>query len=260
MNLPLARRLAAPLNCRHCQTPLDDLVRRRGLDVCGAARCRHRSDVEHTAALQARIGTLALAAAAAQLPHLAAPPARLVWLQPNEPRLVPLTESARQEHRAQLEAIAAEGRAIDQDALAAHTAVEGQPQGAHLCAHCRGRCCQHGAPWNAFIDIHLLQAWQAEQPGATLADAVQAYTQMLPAAHVHGACLYQTDQGCAMPRQRRAAICNGFACPALEAVQQAAQADPQVAVLALTLHHNRVQRAAVVHAQGCDPVPLPRPD
>ena len=256
VNLPLTR-AAAPLHCRHCQTPLSELARRRGLQVCDAAGCRHRSDLEQTAALQVQLGRLALAAAAAQLPHLPVPVTRVLWLQHSEPQLVPLSESRRQAHLAHLEAVAHESRSIDQQALAAHTAVEGLPQGEQLCAHCRGRCCQHGGPWHAFIDIHSLLSWQEQHPGATRAEAVQAYMQMLPAAHVHGACLYQTEQGCAMPRERRAAICNGFACPPLQEVQRAAQADPQVAVLALTLHRNEGQRAAVVHARGCEAVQLP---
>jgi len=98
--------------------------------------------------------------------------------------------------------------------------------------------------------VTLLEQWQREHPTSTLQDAIDAYMSMLPEAHVRDACLYQTATGCAMPRERRAEICNGFACDPLEDVQRAAASDPSAAFLAITFHKNRVQRAAVIEADA----------
>ena len=73
---------------------------------------------------------------------------------------------------------------------------------------------------------------------------------MLPPEHVRGACLYQTATGCAMPRERRADICNGFECDALQQVRRAAEAAPASAVLAITFHRDYIERAAVIEADA----------
>jgi hypothetical protein len=88
---------------------------------------------------------------------------------------------------------------------------------------------------------------------------VDAYVAMLPAEHVRGACLYQTAAGCAMPRERRADICNGFACEALQQVQHVAKRAPAAAVLAITLHGDRAERAAVITADATHTIALQTP-
>ena len=148
---------------------------------------------------------------------------------------------------------------IDPSRLAPSTADDKHPQGARLCGQCRGRCCSIGARWSAFIDLTVLQRLQQEQPGRSLADAIEAYLSMLPAEHVQGACLYQTATGCAIPRERRADICNGFACDALQQVQRIAQTDPARAVVAITFHRDQVERAAVIDAGATHALSLEPP-
>jgi len=67
---------AAPANtvCRHRGAVLDALTRRRGIDYCGAARCRHQAGQAYTAGLKQALSTAALAAARSQL-QLREPPA-----------------------------------------------------------------------------------------------------------------------------------------------------------------------------------------
>ena len=139
-------------------------------------------------------------------------------------------------HLAHLQAVVADGIVIDRSRLAAFTAVPGLPQADRLCAHCQGHCCQHGLGWHAFMDLRSLQRWVDTQCGATLADAVAHFMAQVPAEHADGGCLYQGAAGCVLPRDQRADICNGFACPSLQAVQQATLQDPQATVVALTVH------------------------
>jgi hypothetical protein len=251
---------AAPANtCRYCAAPLDGLAQRRGTHICGAARCRHQAAHAHTVGIKEKLRAAAPAAACSQVPHLERDPAALVWLEHCEPQIVPVSEHDREHHRAYLESVIAERIGIDRSRLAGSTADDIHPQGARLCGQCRGRCCAHGAKWRAFIDLPVLEQWQQEHPSRSLADAVDAYVSMLPAEHVQGACLFQTAKGCAMPRNRRADICNGFACEALEQVQRVARTDPACAVVAITFHKDHVERAALIEADQTHPLALETP-
>jgi hypothetical protein len=238
--------------CRHCGAALDALAQRSGRGVCGAAACRHAAATAHAQRLREATAQRALQLTAQHQP----PPALVVWLQHHEPVLVPLGDEERQQHQAYLAAVVHDGIVVDTDKLAAHTADDSHPQGGRLCGQCRGRCCEAGAGWRAFIDLPLLQRWCAEHEGATLEEAQQAYLALLPPEHVQGGCLYQTAQGCAMPRERRAGICNGFACEPLQQVQQLAAADAAATVVAITFHRDQVERAAVIGADHTRPLAL----
>jgi hypothetical protein len=252
---------AAPANtrCRYCDAALDALTRRRGADICGAARCRHDAAQAHSSKLREALRITAPAAACSQLPHLQEAPAVVVWLQHCETQTIAVTEDEREHHRAYLESVVADSMVIDYSRLAEFSAAEMHPHGARLCGECRGRCCQAGAGWGAFIDLTVLQRWQQEQPECSLADAVEAYLSMLPEKHVQGSCLYLTAAGCAMPRERRADICNGFACDALTQVQRAVDADPARSVLAIKFHRDTVERAAVIEADATYALALESP-
>lgn len=236
-----------PPSCRYCAAPLNALSRVVGADSCDAAPCRHQAALAKTTQLKQRIAAQALAQE---------PAAQVVWLKHCEPQMVAVTESSKSEHLAFLESVLANGYITDTSALAPSTADDRHPQGARLCTQCRGSCCEHGAGWHAFIDLTLLQRWQEQHADSTVQDAVQAYMGMLPESHVHGSCVYQSALGCAMPRQHRADICNGFACDALQATQRAAAVDPQARVIAITFHRDQVERAAVIGGAETRQMPL----
>lgn len=245
--------------CRHCGVPLDALARRRGLAICGAAQCRYKEDAAHTAKIKQALADSAPAAARNQL-QLREVPVAIVWLKHCEPQMAAVEEDDRTQHRAWLEEAVTDRRAIDRERLSDLTADDRHPQGARLCAQCRGRCCEHGAQWRAFIDFTVLSRWQQAHPESSLADAVDAYMSLLPAEHVQGACLYQTASGCAIPRESRADICNGFACDALERVQREARCNPGSATIAITFHRDQVERAAVIGADATQAITLSAPN
>ena len=210
--------------------------------MCDAAPCRHCEEQQRLQRIREATAQAALAQTGRD--------ALVVWLQPNEPLLQDLDDTERQAHRAFLEAVVAESRVIARDRLAGHTADDTHPQGAHLCGQCRGHCCRHGAAWQAFIDVALLQRWQRAHADAPPGAAIDYYVAALPDHHVQDSCLYQTERGCALPREHRADICNGFACAPLQQVQRSAAEAPQRPVLALTFDRDRVQRAAGITAEG----------
>ena len=246
-----------PTHCRHCGAALDALTRLRRTGVCGTAKCRHAAAASHLTESKSRLHEQAKTLVQAQWPGLSAQGLGVVWLRANDPELVAVTEADRTEHAAYLQQVLTEGLLIDPERLSAPSRSVASPAGARLCGQCGGRCCQHGAGWHAFIDLDLLQRWQRQHPGSGPADAVASYMGYLPERHVFGACLYQTEQGCAMPRQQRANICNDYACDALEALQQGHAENPANAMLALTVHNDRVQRAAVIQASATHPLQWP---
>ncbi|HLK36123.1 MAG TPA: hypothetical protein VKU41_05180 [Polyangiaceae bacterium] len=241
-------------HCKHCGKELDAHTRRMGGRHCRSAACLHREALAHTEQLKRGLSVSAIAAARVHLPLLRRPPTVVVWLEHYEPRMVDVTAEDRRDHRRYLESVVAEGTVIDRLRLASPTADDGAPQGAGLCGQCRGRCCAHGAGWHAFMDRTLLQQWQDKHPGSSPVEAAEAYLELLPERHVEGACLYQTAAGCAIPREHRAWICNGFACAPLQEVQRLASQDAQAAVVAVTFHRDVVERAAVIDADGVTPL------
>jgi hypothetical protein len=243
-------RIDPPWTCRHCGKELDLHTRLTGGVHCRSAPCLHREAAARTARLKQALSVSAFDDARTQLPQLRKPPRVVVWLQHCEPKLVDVSADDCERHRSYLESVVTERMVIDRSRLATPSADDSRPQSARLCAQCRGRCCVHGAAWHAFIDLPLLQQWQQERPGSSLGDAVAAYVALLPERHVAGACLYQTASGCAMPRAQRAWVCNGFACEPLQQLQRLAREDAQVAVVALTFHHDAVERAAVIDVDG----------
>ena len=259
--LPEQPSTPAPTTCGHCGQALGRLAQLQRATHCRSAPCLAKAAQARGAQQQAALGALALQAAGAALGASDAKPPTLVFLQPWQPVQVPVTDAQRQSHHAYLLTVAAEGTVIDDTRLAAHSAVDGLPQADRLCAHCRGHCCQHGLGWHAFMDLRSLQRWasaQADEPdGATLADAVAHFMAQVPAEHADGGCLYQGEQGCVLPREQRADICNGFACPSLQAVQQATLQDPQAAVVTLAVHAGQAQRVALISASNTQPLSLP---
>ena len=239
---------AQPAACRHCGAPLDALARTRGLTHCPLAACRQAADAARTATLRATLARKAQDEVARRklLPQGAGADLPVVWLQHWDAAPVPLGDDERAAHRAFLESAWAEGLRHDPARHAALTAQGDPPQGRHLCAECQGACCRLGGSTHAFIDATLLQRWLDDHPGASPADAVQAYLDTLPPQHLGGGCLYQTAGGCALPRERRADICNGYACAPLRSVQQRAAQHPGQAFVSLVLDRNQVVHAAVI--------------
>lgn len=254
-SLPTTPHGAAPARCAHCGQPLSTLLRQQRATHCRAAPCLASADQARAAQRRAQLAAQASAAAAHQHPAGQAP-ARVAFLQPWSAVQLPVTPTQRSSHLAHLQAVVADGIVIDRSRLAAFTAVPGLPQADRLCAHCQGHCCQHGLGWHAFMDLRSLQRWVDTQCGATLADAVAHFMAQVPAEHADGGCLYQGASGCVLPRDQRADICNGFACPPLQAVQQATLQDPQATVVALTVHAGQAERVVLISASATLPLSL----
>ncbi len=234
--------------CRHCGTALTPLQQRQG-GLCGAAACRYRETQARWRRLTVTVGQAALDAAATLRPAPTRP--ALLWLRAGETRLVPLSAQRREAHRAHLQALI-DGPA-DESVQPLAPAAPASTLGAQewrLCAQCRGRCCTQGGPAHAFMTLPQLLRWQKAHAGRTLQDAVDAYMSCLPARHVRHACVYQGAQGCVLPREERADICNSYACDPLLQVQAELKDDPQAAFVAVTMEGDVVVRRGLIQADG----------
>ena len=238
------------LRCRHCGLFLTELARRSGDTLCSAAACRHRALQDQENERRAVLAVGAVGTAQAQHPQN--PPPQVVWLESGQRTLVPVTDDDRQFLRTQIEAALQGGTVFDFPAPALTDAVPAQS--GRLCAQCAGSCCAYGAAAHGFIDRVVLQRWQDQHPGSTTADAIASYINRLPAEHVRYGCLFQTAQGCTIPRELRADTCNHYACLALQQLRLMLNPGTQHAVVALTLDHGRLERAALIDAKSTRPL------
>lgn len=250
--------------CRLCGCALTPLQRVRG-DVCDAMDCRRRAtDARLRGELDAALDAARERAAAQwQAPRLRDAP--VVWLIDHDSALAPVTPAELAEQRAYLMglACAAEGPDPMPDAIDAPTidgtgtaaAPAGPTAGNQLCALCSGRCCRLGGQQHAFLRGAPLRRWLSRHAGATWADAVEHYLNLVAARHVDGSCLHHGERGCTLPRDMRADICNEFACMPLERVEALGAADPDVAVMVGVARRFELRRAALVSAHGARALP-----
>ena len=113
-----------------------------------------------------------------------------------------------------LDAVIAEAFAVDVPEEAdEHSDPSPEPaRVAAGCATCQGHCCLLGAGRMAFVEAETIQMHRARIPGLTPDGARSIYTDALPETSTNEGCLFQTERGCALPRERRAGICNRFRC------------------------------------------------
>ena len=119
---------------------------------------------------------------------------------------------------AHLDAVIAEAFAADvpQDAAGHNDPSPEPPRVSAGCATCQGHCCLLGAGRMAFVEADTIRMHRARIPGLTPEGARAIYADALPETSTEEGCLFQTERGCALPRERRAGICNRFRCWQLE--------------------------------------------
>jgi hypothetical protein len=94
------------------------------------------------------------------------------------------------------------------------------------CAACRGMCCRTGGE-HAYIRSDTMVAYLRRYPTHDDDTIVAHYrTYRRPRTMTHG-CVFQVDDGCALPRDLRGSTCNTFYCTGLNMIRgQYAPGDP----------------------------------
>ena len=251
-------------SCLHCQQPLGALTLARGLMRCDAAACRAKDSQQALEKRWAAVANEALATAAretaASLKPLTSAPRAVLWLEHGGRTLAPVNDR----DRAFLAARWLQSWHADEgiDYGGHDTAVDLPAAAQALCGYCGGRCCAYGSGQAAFVDAPTLRRWLVAHPGASVEDAIADYLAYLPAQHVEGQCCFQSDQGCTLPREHRADVCNQYRCAALSQLGLATDADADASAVVLTRNGWRLQAAAVfsqgvatplVGLQACEP-------
>jgi hypothetical protein len=126
---------------------------------------------------------------------------------------------------------------VPRDDLSARAELERDetPLTATACAACRGLCCGGGGT-TAHLQPADIARWRQRAPAATAAEVVDWYLGRLPAETVAGACVFQAEGGCALPRDRRSDRCNSHYCRPLQSLRERVDAlgqegDPMVVMI-----------------------------
>ncbi|PTX64753.1 hypothetical protein C8N31_11522 [Sulfitobacter mediterraneus] len=80
------------------------------------------------------------------------------------------------------------------------------------CIACQGDCCLQGGNRHAFIKKKVIDYFRWSNPEATADEIIETYLEHIPQQSTSGSCVYHGVQGCTLPRNHRANICNSFQC------------------------------------------------
>ena len=85
------------------------------------------------------------------------------------------------------------------------------PAVVNACSTCRGQCCKQGGD-HAFLVADYLAWRMLQQPRATVEELKSEYLERIPTEHYPDSCLFQSPDGCVLPRSIRGPTCNWFEC------------------------------------------------
>jgi len=85
----------------------------------------------------------------------------------------------------------------------------------HLCTMCKGGCCASGKE-HAYLSVFSMRRYMDNNPDLTAEDILNLYISHITTESVHNSCINQTTSGCALPRELRSDICNGYYCDPLK--------------------------------------------
>jgi hypothetical protein len=120
-----------------------------------------------------------------------------------------------------LEADAPAGDASNKDYSIRQTQEQAESAALNAtCIACQGDCCTQGASRKAFLTKDTIEYLYWRNETLTPEDIVQTYLSFLPGESVVSSCVYHGSQGCVVPREYRADICNSFQCTFRVSLQQ----------------------------------------
>ncbi len=263
-----------PQRCLHCDGELTPHQRYAG-GVCSDWKCRQAQlDADIDRERDRANGVLARrdAATATTAEHSVVVPARPSRLRPlsarrrseflgNLDEILTEIETSREETRPDRgtaaiaqdpaeDASRACGGAVTQDRSAPEN-TGGSPAAPDLalsvCAACQGACC-HAGGTHAFLTAPRVEEILARDR-VPAKDLRRYYEEMLPERSVGGSCVFHTQTGCALPRDRRAYKCNEYECDGLKRARTFFE-EGVAAVHVVRREDRTIQDSAVVSADG----------
>ncbi len=128
------------------------------------------------------------------------------------------------------------------------------------CACCQGSCCRGGAHTHAYLGVETLQRYMAAHPDQSPGKVLANYMRHIGDETCTGSCVYHRVDGCSLPREMRAAICNEFYCRGLREFQANAPATGPVRGFFIATSDDVIQRAALVDEEQMLLIPAPPAD
>jgi hypothetical protein len=135
-----------------------------------------------------------------------------------------------------------------------------QAASSNACACCQGSCCRGGAYTHAYLGVETLQRYRANHPDQSPRQILAAYMRHIADETCEGSCVYQRADGCSLPRDMRANICNEFYCGGLQEFRANTPATGPVRGFFVATTDDAIQRAALVHEEQRLMVPAPPAD
>jgi len=135
-----------------------------------------------------------------------------------------------------------------------------QAASGQACACCRGSCCQGGGFTHAYLEIATIQRYRTAHPHQHPRQVLAAYMNYVGDETAEGSCVYHRTDGCSLPKEMRADICNDFYCGGLQDFRQSVMADSPVRGFFVAATEDTIHRAALVHENQALMVPAPTTD
>lgn len=79
------------------------------------------------------------------------------------------------------------------------------------CGLCKGGCCTQGYD-HAYLTAATFYRFMQLEPSLSPTMIMQEYLGRLPEESIAGSCLFHTQTGCALTREMRSDVCNGYLC------------------------------------------------
>jgi hypothetical protein len=228
--------------CSVCARPLTD--QELASRVCSAGACRHEWIIARVQRRRLALAEHAHAfrATAAATARIDAPDRFAIGIVPKlYARISRLPARRRRIIAAHLETLArqaaelrAQGIAPDRSEVPTAPRHELAAVLGRACGRCRGYCCTSGAD-HAYLRVETLHRWLDDHPDQDADAAVAAYLAYVGPRTVNRSCQFHRSDGCSLPRDMRADICNRFLCDGLVRISEAAPNDGPVHAFVATM-------------------------
>lgn len=124
------------------------------------------------------------------------------------------------------------------DAQSKHQSVEQRFESApglkeisdRLCGRCKGGCCASGKE-HAYLSVFSVRSYMDKNPDVSSEALLKMYVDNVCEESIENSCINQTPTGCALNRDLRSDICNGYYCDTLKSFQKEAETKDVIPVV-----------------------------
>lgn len=111
-----------------------------------------------------------------------------------------------------------------------------------LCSMCKGGCCISGRE-HAYLSVYSMRRYLDDNPELSITEVIDLYCARIGSETIQNSCINHTSTGCALPRDLRSDICNGFYCSSLKSYhKKMAGREDRVVVLAIQRSRTNLER------------------